>query len=102
MISVLRPAKPKQNKQSIGRYSVIAAASVRAGERQSSKLIGTIMPGQIINALETSRNNGKTRLRCEHGWISVVAGDGTPLLEAASEPEPEQDDDGWVEVEQPW
>jgi hypothetical protein len=55
------------------------AIPLRAG---GSQKVGSLAPGAIVHVLEKSANKkGQARLRTADGWLSLVARDGTILLQ---------------------
>lgn len=64
-------------------YRVVSNAALRDRcERRGSKKVGSLVPGTVVTVLEKSVNSrGQARLRTAAGWISLVARDGTVLLE---------------------
>ena len=51
----------------------------------SSEYMNTLEEGTVVRALERRRNStGQERVRCSKGWLSVVARDGSVMLEKIS------------------
>eukprot|EP01052_Picozoa_sp_SAG31_P017198 SAG31_NODE_1166_length_9575_cov_7.039996_4_plen_792_part_00 len=69
------------------KYKVLDTATVRKGFGRKSEKVGVLETGEVVTVLEARQNeDGQTRLRCEWNgastyWTSMVAVDGTPLLE---------------------
>ena len=72
------------------RFRVVVPAVVRAGFDASTEKCGIASPGEVIDAIETRKNeSGVLRVRFASGWVSETAGDGTRLLEVAAEEDEE-------------
>lgn len=57
-------------------------AIMRAGADMRSEKIGVLVENEKITALqEVTLPNGTRRVECSRGWVSISAGDGTPILE---------------------
>ena len=68
--------------KTLGLYRVLAAAAVRAEVALDSDSVGVLGVGDIIEVIESQwLDSGITRVRFEHGWTSLVARNGTKLLE---------------------
>ena len=78
-------AHPQELIQSfaVARYRVLAKATIRDGiERKGTAKVGAFATGDVVEALEKGANTrGQARVRCARGWISLIAGDSTLLLE---------------------
>jgi hypothetical protein len=59
-----------------------AGAVLRNGVQMTSPKTGTVLPVNTkITAITTKTlPTGVVRVQCTQGWVSVTAGDGTPLL----------------------
>eukprot|EP01043_Picozoa_sp_COSAG02_P055802 COSAG02_NODE_6530_length_3516_cov_1.974246_2_plen_226_part_00 len=64
-----------------GRYRVMKNCKVRETERKDSAEVGTMKPGTIVKVVETKEVDGQTRIKCRSGWLSLVASDGSVLLQ---------------------
>ena len=64
-----------------GRYRVMKNCKVRETERKDSPEVGTMKPGTIVKVLDSKEIDGQTRIRCRSGWLSLVAADGSVLLQ---------------------
>ena len=80
---------------------------LRAGATMASERLGDVQAGELVVVLERAAlGDGRDRVRCARGWLSVVSAKGTVMLEtadssgsegeaaepaapAAAEPEPE-------------
>ncbi len=70
------------------RYVCISegGAIMRAGAEMDSEKVGILDENEEIVALqEVILLSGTRRVECARGWVSVSAGDGTPILEELSE-----------------
>lgn len=55
---------------------------MRAGPEMSSEKTGVLQEFEEIDGLsEVELPNGVLRIECDRGWVSMCAGDGTPILE---------------------
>ena len=66
------------------RYRVVARALLKRSADPTSEEIGSLAIGAVIAVSQRRRTgDGRVRVRCREtrGWTSVVAGDGTTLLE---------------------
>ena len=75
--------KEQQPGTVVARYRVLARATIRDGcERKGSCKVGAFELGDEVVALEKGANTrGQARVRCARGWVSLIAGDGTLLLD---------------------
>ena len=70
------------------RYVCISegGAIVRAGAEMASEKVGILSENEEIIVLqEVILLSGTRRVECSRGWVSVSAGDGTPILEELDE-----------------
>ena len=76
---------------SLQRYRCVAqpGALLRTGsELGSDRVSEELVAGQVVTALEETVNcDGVRRIRCNHGWCSVTAASGDPVLIAEEEEE---------------
>jgi hypothetical protein len=55
---------------------------LKDGCEVDSEIVGSLTEGTVIRCLERKTNlEGQDRVRCNKGWVSVVAKDGSVLLE---------------------
>ena len=60
--------------ENVGEYRVLNFCQVRVGESLSSEQAGMLEAGEIIKVTESKTlDDGRTRLRCQEGWISLKA-----------------------------
>ncbi len=64
-----------------GRYRVMKNCKVRESESKDSPEVGTMKPGTIVKVVESKEVDGQTRIKCRSGWLSLVAADGSVLLQ---------------------
>ena len=65
-----------------GAYRVLNKTLIRAGVEATSDKVGPIEAGEIIKALDVQLNTaGAQRVQFARGWVSVIAGNGTAVLE---------------------
>ena len=81
----------------LGSYKAIVNGLTRQGFEMSTKKVGTLKKGSVIEALETRVNDkGVTRVRFDNGtiagWVSTKAGDGSVLLEKQGSVTPADND----------
>eukprot|EP01043_Picozoa_sp_COSAG02_P012450 COSAG02_NODE_480_length_21469_cov_13.479551_8_plen_534_part_00 len=70
------------------RYVCISegGAIMRAGAEMASEKVGILSENEeIVARREVILLSGTRRVECARGWVSVSAGDGTPILEELSE-----------------
>ena len=64
------------------RFRVLERAMLKDGCELDSEIVGSLTEGTVIRCLERKTNlEGQDRVRCNKGWVSVVAKDGSVLLE---------------------
>ena len=71
----------KMTVDSAGRYRVMKNCKVRENKDKDSAEVGTMKPGTMVKVLESTQVDGQTRIRCRSGWLSVIAVDGSVLLQ---------------------
>ena len=66
-------------------WRVLQRAAAKRDASLSSEYMNTLEEGTVLRALERRRNStGQERVRCSKGWLSVVARDGSVMLEKIS------------------
>jgi len=66
-------------------WRVLQRAAAKRDASLSSEYMNTLDEGTVVRALERRRNStGQERVRCSKGWLSVVARDGSVMLEKIS------------------
>ena len=64
------------------KWRVVERAMAKGDASLDSEITGSLEAGKVIRSLERRRNStGQERVRCSKGWVSVVAQDGSVLLE---------------------
>ena len=67
-------------------YTVLNRTMVRSGVEADTVACGPISVGEVIEALDFAvSSQGVRRVRFGRGWVSMVARNGTPLLELVSD-----------------
>ena len=72
-----------QGPGNFGRYKALHTCHIRAGVERTSKAIGSLREGSIIEVLEKHQLDGPdgvVRLRFKKGWVTERASDGTLLI----------------------
>ena len=71
------------------KFRVVHQATVRTGYETDSERVSKVSPGTVISCLERKTNSdGAVRVRYNAGWVSVVAYDGTVILEQVDDSTP--------------
>eukprot|EP01048_Picozoa_sp_COSAG05_P019998 COSAG05_NODE_3290_length_2173_cov_11.643202_1_plen_494_part_00 len=78
----------------LGTYRVTRTrAAITAGAKTSSAKVGYLDEGDEVQGLEEKVINGRKRLRCDRGWISMRTKDGEEIMTKIETLDPAHDQD---------